>query len=93
MQNAFSLHSVQPGNVAHPAFYPMRTGVFSSGVKRRGRESDTSFPSNDEVKNAWTMCTLPPYVFMAWCLIKYKSNFTSVLSFTAIREELSIGLL
>jgi hypothetical protein len=29
------LHSVQTGSGAHPASYPMGTGGFSSGVKRR----------------------------------------------------------
>jgi len=33
-----------------------------------------------EVKNAWSYASSPPYVFMSWCLVKYKDNFTSVFS-------------
>jgi hypothetical protein len=33
------LHSVHNGSEAHPAFYPMGTGVLSPGIKRHGRES------------------------------------------------------
>jgi len=43
---------------------------FVLGVKRPGREADHLSLSSDEVRNAWTYPSTPPYVFMAWCLIK-----------------------
>jgi hypothetical protein len=48
----FSIHQrVQTGSGAHPASYPVGTGVSSLGVKRQGREVDHSPPSGAEVKN------------------------------------------
>jgi len=37
-----------------------------------GNEADHSPPSSAEVKNAWSYTSTPPYVFMAWCLVKYR---------------------
>jgi hypothetical protein len=51
-------------------------GVLSLGVKRPGREADHLPPSSAEVKNAWTIPPLLQYVFMAWCLVKHRDNFT-----------------
>jgi hypothetical protein len=51
-------------------------GALSLGVKRPGREADHSLPSSAEVKNAWSYTSTPPYVFMAWCLVKHRDNFT-----------------
>jgi hypothetical protein len=39
------------------------------GVKRPGHESDHSPSSSAEV-SAWSYISIPPYVFMMWCLIK-----------------------
>jgi hypothetical protein len=59
-------------------------GGFSLGVKRPGREADHSPPSSAEVKNAWNYTsTLTDYVFMAWCLVKHRDNFT--LTFTVLK--------
>jgi hypothetical protein len=27
-------------------------------------------------KNEWRYISIPQYVFMAWCLVKYRNNFT-----------------
>jgi hypothetical protein len=51
-------------------------GAFSLGIKWLGREPDHSPPSNAEVKNAWSYTSTPQYVFMAWCLVKHRDNFT-----------------
>jgi hypothetical protein len=51
-------------------------GALSVGVKRPGREADHSPPSSAEVKNAWSYTSAPQYVFMAWCLVKHRDNFT-----------------
>jgi hypothetical protein len=44
-------------------------GALSLGVKRPGREADHSSPASEEVKKMWIYTSIPPYVFMAYCLI------------------------
>jgi hypothetical protein len=56
------------------------TGALSLGVKWLGREADHSFPSSAEVDNAWSYTSTPQYVFMAWCLVKHRDNFTLTIS-------------
>jgi hypothetical protein len=51
-------------------------GALSLGLKRPGREADHSPPSSAEVKNAWSYTSTPQYVFVAWCLVKHRDNFT-----------------
>jgi hypothetical protein len=51
-------------------------GVLTPGVKRQGCEADSSPPSSAKVRNAWSCTSTPQYVFMAWCLDKYRDNFT-----------------
>jgi hypothetical protein len=53
-------------------------GHFSRG-KATGREADHSPSSSAEVKNAWNYTSTPHYVFMAWCLVKHRDNFTFTL--------------
>jgi hypothetical protein len=73
----FSLHHrVQNGSGAHPASYSVPTGGFSLVIKGPGREADHSPPSSAEVKNAWSYTSTPQYVFVAWCLVKHRDNFT-----------------
>jgi hypothetical protein len=43
---------------AHPASYPMGTGVFSPGVMRLGREVVRSHPSSAEVHNGGAILPL-----------------------------------
>jgi hypothetical protein len=53
-------------------------GSLSLEVKQPGREADHSPPSSAEVKN---VCTIPPlhlYVFMSWCFVKHRDNFTFI---------------
>jgi hypothetical protein len=45
------------------------------------READYSPASSTEVKNAWHYTSTPQCVFITWCLVKHKDNFT----FTFIR--------
>jgi hypothetical protein len=59
------------GFVAHPASCPMVTG-------RPEREADYSSPSCTEVENEWSYTFIPPYVFMAWCLVKPTDNFAFI---------------
>ena len=49
--------------------------TLSPGAKRSGREAGCSFPSNNEVKNAWSCAFTSPYVFMLLWLIEYSDNF------------------
>jgi hypothetical protein len=58
--------------------------ALSLGVKRPGRADDNSPPSSAEVKNAWSYTSTPLYVFMAWCLVKHRDNFTFAVSFKII---------
>jgi hypothetical protein len=68
----FSLcHRIQTGSGAHPASYPM-----STGVKRPGRDSDHSLLSRAEVKNGWSCTSTPTYVFMPLRLVKHRNSFT-----------------
>jgi hypothetical protein len=48
------LRRVQTGSGAHPASYPICTGVLSLRVMRPGCEADHSHPTSGEVKNAWS---------------------------------------
>jgi hypothetical protein len=67
----FSLHHrVQNVSGGQSASYPMGTrGLFPWGYTGRP-------PSSAEVKNAWSYTSIPQYVFMAWCLVKHRDNFT-----------------
>jgi len=46
------------------------------GVKQLEHEADHSLPSGAKVKKEWSYNSTPRYVFMAWCLVKHKDNFT-----------------
>jgi hypothetical protein len=61
-------------------------GILSLGVKRPECEADDSPPSSAEVKNAWSYNSSPQYVFMAWCLVKHKDNFTFTFTFVSTTE-------
>jgi hypothetical protein len=67
---------LQNGFGAHPASYRMGSRRFLLVVKWPGSEADHSPPSSAEVKNAWSYSSTPYYVFMEWCLVKHRHNFT-----------------
>jgi hypothetical protein len=55
-------------------------GTLSLGVKRPGREVDHLPLSGAEVKiMRGALPPLPQYVFMTWCLVKHRDNFTFYL--------------
>jgi hypothetical protein len=56
-------------------------GALSLGFKLPGREGDNSPPSSAKVKNAWSYNFTPQYVFVAWCLVRHKDNFTFTFTF------------
>jgi len=64
----FSLrHRAQTGSGAQPP---------SLGIKQPEREADHSPPYSAEVQNAWSCTSTPQFVFMAWCLVRHRENFT-----------------
>jgi hypothetical protein len=76
-RDLFSLRQCfRTGSGAHPVSYPTGTMALSSGVKLPGREANHSPPPSAKVKNAWSYICAPPYVFMVWCIIKHRDNFT-----------------
>jgi hypothetical protein len=50
--------------------------LLSSELKGSEREALNSRQSSGEVKNPWSHMSIPPYVFVVWCLIKHQDNFT-----------------
>jgi hypothetical protein len=64
-------HIVETGSEAHPAFYPVGTGVSFPGKEAWGREADHSPLTTEEDVG---YISTPPYVFMALCLVKPKSK-------------------
>jgi hypothetical protein len=58
------LQIIQTGHKARPASYPIGTKASSPWVKRPGRESDHSPPTNAYVKNTWFYSSTLSYDFM-----------------------------
>jgi len=60
------------------------SGALSLRVKRPGREADHAPLYSAMGKNRWSHTFTPPYLFMAWRLVKqgYKDNF----AFTEIKD-------
>jgi hypothetical protein len=48
------------------------------GLKRPKREADHSPHLVPRSKNEWSYTYTPQYVFMAWCLVKQRDNFTFI---------------
>jgi len=61
---------VHTGYRTHPALSPVGARIFSPGVKWSGHGANHSPPSNAETYT-WRYTSTPPYVLMAWCLIKH----------------------
>jgi hypothetical protein len=73
----FSLFQhIHIGSGAHAASYSMSTGDLFLGVKWLGHEAYYSTPSTAEVTNVWSYTSTPSYIFITWCLIKHRGNFT-----------------
>jgi hypothetical protein len=71
-------HRVHTGS--RPTQPPIRwvQDALSLGVNRPGREADHSPASSAEVKECEELYLHPQYVFMAWCIVKHRDNFTFV---------------
>jgi hypothetical protein len=52
----------------------MFTGGTFPEIKEAGGEIFHSPPSSSEVTNVWSYISTPPYVFMAWCLVRREDN-------------------
>jgi hypothetical protein len=52
------------------------TGALSPGLKWPGRELNHSPPSEAEIKNVWSYTSTSQYVFIEWCLVKHRNNFS-----------------
>jgi hypothetical protein len=71
--------------VIGPVLGPTQTPIqwvprtLTSEMKRSGREADHSSSSSGGIKNAWRYISTPPYVFMVWCLIKYRISIQGVV--------------
>jgi hypothetical protein len=65
----FSLGPTQPPIECVP-------GYLSREIKWSRCEADHSPPPSAEVRNAWSYTPIPPYVFMAWYVVKHRDNFT-----------------
>jgi hypothetical protein len=53
------------GSGAHPASYPVCTGILSLDVKGLGHEANRSPPSSAKVMKVWSYTSTPPYMCMA----------------------------
>jgi hypothetical protein len=53
----------------------------TSGVRRQEREADHVPPTNAEDEKTWIYTSVPPYVFMSWCLVKSRDKFTFFFTF------------
>jgi hypothetical protein len=78
-RNIFLPHVDQPDSGVHPASHPKNIGGSLPGVKRPERKIDHSPPTNAEVKNEWNYKSTPPYVFTAWCFVKYRIRLHDVV--------------
>jgi len=67
---------LQTDSGAHPASYAMDIVGCYPWVKRPVRDADHSPPSSTEVTNTWRIPPLHQYVFVVWCLVKHRNNFT-----------------
>jgi hypothetical protein len=61
-------------SVSRPALWhtqpPMSSSVHFLGMKAAGALKMTT-PLSVNVKNAWRYTSTPPYVCIAWCLVKH----------------------
>jgi hypothetical protein len=69
-------HRVQTGSGAHPASYPMDTGLFPWGLSGRGVKLTIHLNLMSMSKNAWSYTYTPQYVFMSRYLVKHRDYFT-----------------
>jgi hypothetical protein len=57
------------GSSVHRASYTMGTGFLSLEVQQPEHETEHSPSCSKEGNNVWIYTSIPPYLFLAWCLI------------------------
>jgi hypothetical protein len=74
-RNVSVRHSVQTGSEvrAPPCPVGMCSPFLGRGLRRPGLNADRSPPSSAEIKNG---SSVPLYLFVSWCLIKHRNDFT-----------------
>jgi hypothetical protein len=65
-------------------------GLFRWGVKRPGCETDTHLHLVPRSRMQDAITPLPQYVFMAWCLVKHRDNFS--VTFDDSKKRVSVAL-
>jgi hypothetical protein len=85
--NFYLHHRVQNGSGAHAAFYPMGTrDSFPGGKAAEAWLWPLYLVQRSRICGATP--PLPQYVFMAWCLVKHRDNFTfTFLLFTRMSRQ------
>jgi hypothetical protein len=66
--------------------------TLSLGVKWSGHEAEHSPPSSAKVKECVELY-LHPNVFMAWCLVKHRDNFTFTFIYLLLYMKLKLNLI
>jgi hypothetical protein len=72
--------------VSRPAVGPTQApikwvlGALSAGAKQLGHEADHSPIPSTKIKKMWKYKATPPYIIMAWCLIKHRIHHGVVLN-------------
>jgi hypothetical protein len=61
-------------------------GFLPPGYSGRGVKVFTLLLSSAEVKNAWGFTSVPQYLFMAWCLVEHRDNFTLRQAYEGVSE-------
>jgi hypothetical protein len=73
-QDFFLHRNVHTGSGVHPPPVHLYQDCFVGGKAAR-TWNKLSPLSIAEVKNAWSYTSTPPYVYMAWCLVKRHEQF------------------
>jgi hypothetical protein len=87
------LHSFQTGSGAHPASYPMGTGSCFSGGKAAGAWSWPLTSIKCRGQEWWSYTSIPPYIFMVWCVIHREQGQLYVLPFCLSRPSVCMVIL
>jgi hypothetical protein len=53
-----------------PSLVLKDTGLLSSGLKLSRRKTNYSLPPSADLADALSHTSIPPYLFISWCLIK-----------------------
>jgi hypothetical protein len=75
-------YCIQTSSGAHPAFYPVGSGISFPGGKADGQDADLSSSCSSKVKNKWSYTSTPLLIIMAWYLISTRHNCTFFLYLT-----------